>query len=131
MGNYLEDVVLVRYEISHYEAELRCGEETAHLVVIRTPPQPGLDYELVSAILPGDEAVPAHPDTGESDLLHPGRTSEPGVGSQGGAVTLHAGHHHCHHHCHRHHQEVEEGGHHVCEVRRERGGEEMTFLVFS
>ena len=127
MGNYLEDVVLVRYEISHYEAELRCGEEAAHLVIIRTPPQPGLDYELVSALLPGDEAVPADPDTGESHLLHPGWTSEPGVGTQAGAVALHAGHHHCH----RHHQEVEEGGHLVCEVRRERGGEEMTFLVFS
>ena len=113
---YLVDVVLVWYKISHYEAELRCGEEAAQLVIIRAPPQPVLDYELVSAILPGDEPVPAHPDTGESDLLHPGGTSEPGVGSQGGAVTLHAGHPHCH----RHHQEEEEGGHLVCGVRGER-----------
>ena len=78
---------MVWYQISHYEAELSGGQQVAHLVIVGVPRQPGLDDELVSALLPGDEAGPGDPDTGESHLLHYGRTSEPGVGALECTVT--------------------------------------------
>ena len=64
----LEDIVLVWQEVLHHVAVLGGGEEARHFVVVGVPREPGLDDELVRALHPGGQAVPAHLHAGQCDL---------------------------------------------------------------
>ena len=64
----LEDIVLIGQEVLHHEAVLGGLEEVGHLVVVGVSRQPRLDDELVGALHPGGQTVPADLDTGQGDL---------------------------------------------------------------
>ena len=64
----LEDIVLIGQEVLHHEAVLGGLEEVGHLVVVGVPCQPRLDDELIGALDPGGQTVPADLDTGQGDL---------------------------------------------------------------
>ena len=67
-GTHLEDVVLVWDEVPHNVAELREREQVRHLVVVGVAGQPGLHYELIGALYPGHQTLPAHAHRGEGHL---------------------------------------------------------------
>ena len=64
----LEDIVLIGQEVLHHKAVLGGLEEVRHLVVVGVSRQPRLDDELVGALHPGGQTVPADLDTGQGDL---------------------------------------------------------------
>ena len=64
----LEDIVLIGQEVLHHKAVLGGLEEVGHLVVVGVPRQPRLDDELIRALHPGSQTMPADLNTGQGDL---------------------------------------------------------------